>query len=112
MTIQMEDPEEMSLEQIKALLGSSRAVRFSIEGREALYGLLVGVLKGQRYSELGRGQRGMVGRFLVKVTGRSRAQITRPIGQWMEARTIEAKRPARRRFATRYTTTMPNCWQR
>lgn len=41
MTIQMEDPEEMSLEQMKALVESSRAVRFSIEGREALYRLLV-----------------------------------------------------------------------
>jgi transposase InsO family protein len=37
------------------------------------------------------------------VTGRSRAQITRLISQWMEVRTIEAKSPARRRFPTRYT---------
>ena len=44
MTIRMQDPEEMSLEQMKALVDSSRAVRFSIEGREALYGLLVRVL--------------------------------------------------------------------
>jgi hypothetical protein len=103
MTIQMEDPEEMSLEQMKALLESSRAVRFSIEGREALYRLLVRVLKNQRYAELSREQRGIVRRFLAKVTGRSRAQITRLIRQWMEVRTIEAKRPARRRFPTHYT---------
>ena len=103
MTIQMEDPEKMSLEQMKAWVASSRAVRFSIEGREALYRLLVRVLKNQRYAELGREQRGIVRRFLAKLTGRSRAQITRLIGQWMEARTIEAKRPARRRFPSRYT---------
>jgi hypothetical protein len=103
MTIQMEDPEEMSLEQMKKLVESSRAVRFSIEGREALYGLLIRVLKNQRYAELSREQRGIVRRFLAKLTGRSRAQITRLISQWMEARTIAAKRPARRRFATRYT---------
>ena len=103
MTIQMEDPEEMSLEQMKKLVESSRAVRFSIEGREALYGLIMRVLKNQRYVELSREQRGIVRRFLTKVTGRSRAQITRLIRQWMEARMIAAKRPARRRFATRYT---------
>lgn len=103
MTIQMENPEEMSLEQMKKLVESSRAVRFSVEGREALYGLVMRVLKNQRYAELGREQRGIVRRFLAKVTGRSRAQITRLIGQWMEGRRIEAKRPARRRFATRYT---------
>ena len=103
MTIQMEDPEEMNLEQMKALVESSRAVRFSIQGREALYRLLVRVLKNQRYAELRREQRGIVRRFLAKVTGRSRAQITRLINQWMEVRTIEAKRPSRRRFPIRYT---------
>jgi len=99
----MQDPEEMSLEQMKALVESSREVRFSIEGREALYSLTTRVLKNQRYAELSRGQRGIVRRFLSRVTGRSRAQITRLISQWMEARTIQAKSPARRRFPTRYT---------
>ena len=90
---------------MKTLVESSRAVRFSIAGREALYKLVGRVLKAQRYAELAREQRGIVRRFLAKVTGRSRAQITRLIGQWMETRTIEAKHPARRRFATRYTET-------
>lgn len=103
MTIRMQDPEEMTLEQMKALVESSRAVRFSIEGREALYSLLVRVLRKQRYSKLGREQRGIVRGFLAKVTGRSRAQITRLIGQWMHVRTIQAKPPVRRSFPTRYT---------
>jgi transposase InsO family protein len=103
MTIRMQDPEEMTVDQMKALLESSRAIRFSIEGREALYRLLVRVLKNQRYGEQSREQRGIVRRFLAKVSGRSRAQITRLIGQWMQARTIQAKRPRRRRFPTRYT---------
>ena len=90
---------------MKTLVESSRAVRFSIAGREALYKLVGRVLKAQRYAELAREQRGIVRRFLAKVTGRSRAQITRLIGQWMETRTIEAKRPARHRFPTRYTET-------
>jgi transposase InsO family protein len=103
MTIRMQDPEEMSLEQMKALVESSRAVRFFIEGREALYALLMRVLKNQRYAELSREHRGIVRLFLAKVTGRSRAQITRLISQWLEARTIQARRPSRRRFPTRYT---------
>lgn len=99
----MQDPEEMTLEQMKALVESNRAVRFSIEGREALYAFLVQVLKKQGYAELAREQRGTVRRFLTQVTGRSRAQITRLIQQWMQGRTIQARRPARRRFPTRYT---------
>jgi hypothetical protein len=74
MTIQMENPEEMNLEQMKALVESSRMVRFSIDGREVLYRLLVRVLKNQHYAELRREQRGIVRRFLAKVTGRSRAR--------------------------------------
>jgi len=41
MTIEMENPEEISLEQMRALLESCRTIRFSIKGREALYRLLV-----------------------------------------------------------------------
>jgi transposase InsO family protein len=103
MTIQMQNPEEMTLEQMKSLVESSRAVRFSIEGREAVYGLLVRVLKNQHYGEQSREERGIVRGFLVKVSGWSRAQITRLIRQWMQTRTIQAKRPTRRRFPTRYT---------
>ena len=99
----MQDPEEMSLEQMKALVESSRAVRFSIDGREAVYSVMVRVLKNQRYAELNREDRGIVRRFLTKVTGRSRAQVTRLIHRWMEGRTIQAQRPQRRRFPTRYT---------
>src|SRR6478609_5361587 len=95
--------EEMSLDEMKSLVESSRAVRFCIEGRTALYQLLVRVLKKHKYGELNREQRGIVRRFLTKVTGRSRAQITRLIGKWMEGRTIEAKQPVRRRFPRRYT---------
>jgi hypothetical protein len=103
MTIQMQDPEEMTLQQMKALVESNRAVRFSMDGREAVYRLLVRVLKNQHYGEQSRKQRGIVRRFLVKVSGWSRAQITRLIRQWMQTRTIQAKRPTRRRFPTRYT---------
>lgn len=93
----------MTLEQMKALVESNRAVRFSIEGREPVYGLMTRVLKKQGYERSSRKQRGIVRRFLEKVTGRSRAQITRLISQWIEVRTIEAKRPVRRRFPSRYT---------
>lgn len=99
----MQDPEQMTLEQMRALLDSSRIMRFTIEGREAFYTLVSRVLKNQGYAGLSRDERGIVRRFLARVTGRSRAQITRLIGQWMQARSIQIKRPRRRRFPTRYT---------
>jgi transposase InsO family protein len=99
----MQDPEQMTLEQMKTLVDSNQTVRFSIEGREAFYKLLSRVLKHHGFARLSREHKGIVRRFLVKVTGRSRAQITRLIGQWMQSRSIQAKRPLRRRFPSRYT---------
>lgn len=93
----------MTLEQMKALVESSQAVRFSIDGRQSLYGLMERVLTKQRYAERSRQERGIVKRFLSKVTGRSRAQTTRLISQWMEARTIQAKEPVRHKFWTKYS---------
>jgi hypothetical protein len=54
-----------------------------------------GVLKGQHYSRLSKGQKGIVRRFLAKVTALSRAQMTRLMQRWIEVRRIERK-PARR----------------
>jgi transposase InsO family protein len=103
MTIRMQDdPEQMTLEQMKTLVNSSRTVRFTIDGREAFYELVGRVLKNHRYARLGREEKGIVRLFLARVTGRSRSQITRLIGQWIEGRIIQAKRPQRRRFPTLY----------
>ena len=99
----MQDPEQMTLEQMRTLVDSSQTVRFSIEGREAFYNLVSRVLKHHGFARLSRKHKGIVRRFLVKVTGRSRAQITRLIGQWMQSRSIQANRPLRRRFPSRYT---------
>jgi transposase InsO family protein len=45
----------------------------------------------------------VVRRFLIRVSGLSRAQMTRLIGQWGKARQIRSKQPVGRRFSTRYT---------
>ena len=93
----------MTLEQMRGLVTSSRTIRFVVEGRDDFYKLVGQVLKNQRYGGLDREQRGIVRQFLAKVTGRSRAQITRLIGQWLLSRSIGAKLPRRRRFPRRYT---------
>lgn len=61
------------------------------------------VLKNQRYSKLGKGERGIVRGFLLRVSGLSRAQTARLIGQWIANRQVQVKEPVRRCFPTRYT---------
>ncbi len=103
MKIIMQNLERLSLAEMKELIEGSRAVRFDAHEQRDVYDLVERVLRAQRYTRLSKGQRGIVRRYLVKVTGLSRAQITRLIGQWMSERKIQARPPRRPRFMRRYT---------
>lgn len=102
MNITMQELERLNLVGMRELLEGSRAIRFSVAGREEVYELVSRVLKAQQYRKLSKGQRGIVRRFLCKVTGMSRAQMTRLIQQWMSKRRIEPQPPRRPSFARRY----------
>jgi transposase InsO family protein len=103
MTIRMQKLEGMTLEEMREFVESNRKLRFEAEDRPALYGLVERVLKVQRYGKLKKSERGVVRRFLVRVSGLSRAQMTRLIGRWLAERQVRAKEAIRRRFAVRYT---------
>jgi len=95
----------LSLEQIRAFLQASDAVRFEGGNREEIYGWVNRALVEQSYSQLGRGDRGLVRRYLEKMTGLSRAQMTRLIAPYLQAEEVKPKAYRRRRFATRYKRT-------
>ena len=104
MNITMQNLERLSLAEMKDFVEGNRKVRLSTETREETYGLMEATLHRQQYRKLSKGQKGIVRRFLVKVTGLSRAQMTRLVGCWMKQRCIPRKRAVkRRRFARRYT---------
>lgn len=56
----------------------------------------------QEYGGLGRKGKGLVRRYLAKMTGLSRAQVTRLISQYQEGGEVRAPTYRRHRFATRY----------
>jgi len=99
----MQNLERLTLAEMKEFMEGSRRVRLAVQEQEAIYGLMEGVLKAQQYRRLSKGQKGIVRRYLVKVTGLSRAQVTRLIGCWMKTRRVERKPVRRGRFAKRYT---------
>src|ERR1035438_1651976 len=104
MFIYPQNLERLSLSEMKEFVEGNRKVCFSTEGREGTYGFIEGTLKSQQYRKLNKGQKGIVRRFLVKVTGLSRAQMTRLVGCWTNQRCIPTKAVMkRRRFARRYT---------
>ena len=102
MKITMQSIRGLTLDDLKDFLEGSRTVEFKADG-QPVYELMETVLKAQSYRRLKKGQKGIVRRFLVKVTGLSRAQTTRLIARWMETRKILLRPSVRVRFPRRYT---------
>src|SRR6267154_2528562 len=103
MTLRMDNLERLSLAEMEQFLTNNQHVRWSAAEREAVYALIERILKAQQYRRLSKGQKGIVRRFLAKVTGLSRAQMTRLIRCWMDRRRIERKPAHRPSFRTQYT---------
>ena len=101
----MQGGEKLSLEQIRALLKASQEVRFAGHGRTEVYAWIGQTLAEQNYAQQSREAKGVLRTYILKMTGLSRAQVTRLIGR--QARQGEVKEEAyrRHRFATRYTRT-------
>lgn len=82
---------------------SNQGVEWEATDQRAQYGFIERVLTHHRSSQLRKWQRGIVGAFLIRVTGLSRAQTSRLIQRWMETRRIGRKPEQRRSFKRRYT---------
>ncbi len=102
LTIHMEAGERLSLEQIRAFLEASEAVGFEAANRKELYEWVNRALREQGYDRLGRPSRGLVRRYVAKMTGLSRAQVTRLIGRYLDGEEVRVRDYRRHRFANRY----------
>jgi transposase InsO family protein len=98
----MKGGQRLSLEQIQAFLEASSEVEFAGREREEVYAWVKETLQEQGYGKLGRKSKGLLRQYVAKVTGLSRAQVTRLITQYQEQGEVKAKRYQRHRFATEY----------
>ena len=103
MTITMQNPERLTLTQMQEFVAGSRSLQWTARGREAIYEFLRRVLEAQQYARLRKAEKGIVRLFLGKVTGLSRAQLTRLVGQWVRSGRIALRPAQRHRFPSRYT---------
>jgi hypothetical protein len=103
MTIHMENPDKLTLAGMKEFVQGNRQVDYTPIEPQRVYGFVERVLAAHRYSHLSKEEKGIVRQFLNKVTGLSRAQMTRLIGRWMIHRCIAKKPPQRPSFFRRYT---------
>jgi transposase InsO family protein len=101
--IKMQAAERMSLEQIQALLEASEEVEFKALNKEEIYGWVNQMLQQVHYRKLKRSARGLVRRYVAKMTGLSRAQATRLLGMYLRGEEVQPKPYRRHRFLPRYT---------
>jgi transposase InsO family protein len=103
LTTSVHDAEKLSLDQIEAFLNASEEIRFEAESRKQTYGWVEQVLRQQQYWKQGRKARGLVRRYLEKMTGLSRAQVTRLIARFLANGELQPAYYRRHRFPQRYT---------
>src|ERR1035437_629835 len=94
---------KLNLEQIEAFLKASEGIRFEGENRQQVYGWVEQLLRQQQYQKQGRKARGLLRRYLGKMTGRSRARVTRLIARYRANGELQPVRYRRHRFPQRYT---------
>ena len=99
----MDDSEATTLEQIEAFLAGSGRVRFAGQRREEVYAWVERTLVRHQYVSLDRAGRGLLRRYLARMTGLSRAQITRLIAKFRRCGRLRAAAYQRARFPKRYT---------
>ena len=99
----MQGGEKLSLEQIRALLEASQEVRFAGHSREEIYDWVGKTLREHDYAKQGREAKGLLRSYLAKMTGQSRAQVTRLIGKYVANGEVRTTVYRRHRFPTRYT---------
>lgn len=93
----------MSLEQIRVFLATSEEIEFEGKNRKEVYEWVKQTLVGYEYQRQGKGDKGVLRSYVRKMTGLSRAQVTRLIGQYLDGGSIKEKSYRRARFPKVYS---------
>jgi len=97
------ESEQLSLDQIQEFLKASQGIRFEGKTQKQMYGWVEKVLVHHQYLQQGRGARGLLRRYLEKMTGLSRAQVTRLIQRYGKTGKVAVTVYCRHRFPQRFT---------
>ena len=100
----MRNGEKLSLEQIRGFLEATEEVEFEAANRAEVYGWVSRTLCEQEYWTQSRATKGLLRQYLQKITGLSRAQVTRLIAGYLKIGEVKERSYRRNRFAKRYTT--------
>lgn len=105
MVIDMNEAQVRTLEQVRQVVAGTQALRFKAARDDSgRYAWIEAVLRRFDYRQLSRSERGVLRVYLQRLSGYSRAQVTRLVSRWMGRKALvkNYRRPAHA-FARRYT---------
>ena len=103
MNVSVHQAEKLSLEGIRRFVEASEEIRFEGANRGQVYGWVERVLVEHEYAQQGKVGRGLLRRYIEKMTGLSRAQVTRLIARYAASGRVQPTLYRRRRFPERFT---------
>lgn len=105
MVTYMNDKKIRSLEDVRIFLAGTLEVEFSIQDKDARYDWIEQTLRRFRYRALGRKDRGLVLRYLERVSGYSRQTVTRLVTQYVDQGQVRRRQRTVAGFVRYYTET-------
>jgi hypothetical protein len=103
MILMLKDSRPMSSDELRAFLRSSQALGFTGQSREQTYAWIENTLRQYRYLCCPRSEKGVLRRYLQKMSGFSPAQLTRLIARFRKTGQVRLRPYRRHRFPTRFT---------
>jgi hypothetical protein len=98
----MDDTQIETIEQVRRFLAGSGAMKMAISSKAECYEWVRATLVRFEYLTLKKTERGWLLKYLQQVSGYSRAQITRMVGQYRETGKIERRYCTANGFSRKY----------
>jgi hypothetical protein len=98
----MDDERLQTLDQVKGFIEGNQTVEFRGLNSREKYNWIEEVLKRFRYPKLQKEGKGLIKSYLLKVTGYSRAQLTRLIRTYQQSGKVQPAKYQRHRFPQKY----------
>lgn len=101
--VSMKNGTKLSLDQVKVFLTASEEFRFEANNREELYDWVTKTVVEHKYDRAKRVDKGLLRNYIAKLTGLSRAQVTRLIGRYQSTGEVKQQSYQRNQFPRHYT---------
>jgi len=98
MVIMMHDSKLNSMAQIKSFLAETKEIEFNKKSKKEAYSYIEETLRRFTYVILSKKEKGLIRRYLMKITDYSKSQLTRHINQYRNTGQLTVKEYDRHKF--------------